>query len=85
MIDPQSESGRLTLRAHSSYSRAMLDYDPNKLYSAGPGSNISATLFVTAPASTIGTPVQGFCQEILASGILTIAVLALGDEVSRTN
>lgn len=68
------------LLLYGNYQRAIHDYDPNKLYQAPPGSNISATLFVTAPASNVGSPVQGFCQEILASGILTIAVLALGDE-----
>ncbi|GAA5874273.1 hypothetical protein JCM3774_000927 [Rhodotorula dairenensis] len=68
------------LLLYGNYQRAINEYDPNKLYQAPPGSNISATLFITSPASNVGSPVQGFCQEILASGVLTIAVLALGDE-----
>jgi glycerol uptake facilitator-like aquaporin len=58
-------------------------YDPNKLIHPTPNANASATLFITAPASNVASPAQGFCQEVLASGILTISVLALGDEVSR--
>lgn len=81
---PLCHCSLLTKCTLCSYQRAIHEYDPNKLYQAPPGSNISATLFVTAPASNVGTPVQGFCQEILASGILTIAVLALGDEASSS-
>ncbi|BGP22909.1 aquaglyceroporin related protein [Rhodotorula toruloides] len=55
-------------------------YDPNKLIHSTPHANASATLFITAPASNVASPADGFCQEILAGGILMIAVLALGDE-----
>ncbi|BGP53934.1 hypothetical protein JCM8202v2_001506 [Rhodotorula sphaerocarpa] len=69
------------LLLYGNYKRAIEEYDPTKGYATyGSGGNVSATLFVTAPAENIGNPVQGFCQEILASGILSIAVLALGDE-----
>ncbi|GAA5863873.1 hypothetical protein JCM1840_005798 [Sporobolomyces johnsonii] len=68
------------LMIYGNYRAAIHDYDPNKLIQATTTSNASATLFVTAPGSPSGTTAQGFGQEILASGILSIAVLSLGDE-----
>ncbi|GAA5862165.1 hypothetical protein JCM8547_007761 [Rhodosporidiobolus lusitaniae] len=65
---------------YGNYKRAIQEYDSEKLIYATTTSNASATLFITAPATQIGNTVEGFCQEVLASGILTIAVLALGDE-----
>ncbi|GAA5978840.1 hypothetical protein JCM11641_003581 [Rhodosporidiobolus odoratus] len=65
---------------YGNYMRAIVEYDPNKLIHGRDGLNASATLFITAPATQVGGTAQGFCQEVLASGILTIAVLALGDE-----
>ncbi|GAA5987685.1 hypothetical protein JCM5350_008067 [Sporobolomyces pararoseus] len=70
------------LMIYGNYKRAINSYDPNKLIhaSADPPLNASATLFFTAPAPQVGTTPLGFAQEILAGGILMIAVLALGDE-----
>ncbi|GAA6006496.1 hypothetical protein JCM11491_004984 [Sporobolomyces phaffii] len=70
------------LMIYGNYKRAINEYDPNHLIhaSADPPLNASATLFFTAPAPSIGTTPLGFAQEILAGGILMIAVLALGDE-----
>ncbi|GAA6000953.1 hypothetical protein JCM10207_007340 [Rhodosporidiobolus poonsookiae] len=65
---------------YGNYKRAINEYDPVKLITATQNSNASATLFITAPATQVGNTAEGFCQEILASGVLTIAVLALGDE-----
>ncbi|GAA6026956.1 hypothetical protein JCM8097_005993 [Rhodosporidiobolus ruineniae] len=65
---------------YGNYKTAIDEYDPNKLIYATEGANASATLFVTAPSQQTGGTVNGFFQEILAGGILTIAVLALGDE-----
>ncbi|GAA5957964.1 hypothetical protein JCM21900_005570 [Sporobolomyces salmonicolor] len=65
---------------YGNYEAAINAYDPNKLIVATTTSNASATLFITAPGSPSGTTAQGFGQEILASGILSIAVLSLGDE-----
>ncbi|GAA5947353.1 hypothetical protein JCM3765_001637 [Sporobolomyces pararoseus] len=70
------------LMIYGNYKRAINSYDPNKLIHASvdPPLNASATLFFTAPAPQVGTTPLGFAQEILAGGILMIAVLALGDE-----
>ncbi|GAA6062008.1 hypothetical protein JCM10212_006083 [Sporobolomyces blumeae] len=70
------------LMIYGNYKRAIHDYDPNHLIhaSADPPLNASATLFITAPAQQVGTTPLGFAQEVLAGGILMIAVLALGDE-----
>ncbi|GAA5904004.1 uncharacterized protein JCM6883_002052 [Sporobolomyces salmoneus] len=70
------------LMIYGNYKRAIHSYDPNMLIhaSADPPLNASATLFFTAPAAQVGTTPLGFAQEILAGGILMIAVLALGDE-----
>jgi hypothetical protein len=43
--------------------------------------NASASLFVTVPNISVGGSIEGFCQEILATAVLAIIVLALGDEV----
>jgi aquaglyceroporin related protein len=58
-------------------------YDPQKLIFSTETGNASASLFITVPNESAGGAVQGFTQEIIATGILTILVLALGDEVSR--
>ncbi|GAA5931354.1 hypothetical protein JCM10213_000284 [Rhodosporidiobolus nylandii] len=66
---------------YGNYRLAIKQYDPYKLIKATEySSNVSATLFVTAPATQVGGTAQGFCQELLASAILSMAVLALGDE-----
>ncbi|BGP38045.1 hypothetical protein JCM10449v2_001972 [Rhodotorula kratochvilovae] len=65
---------------YGNYRRAINEYDPYKLIAATDYSNASATLFITAPTVGVSSTVEGFCQEILAGAILTIAVLALGDE-----
>ncbi|KAK4705049.1 hypothetical protein P7C70_g1156, partial [Phenoliferia sp. Uapishka_3] len=44
------------------------------------GGNASASLFVTVPNASIGGTGVGFGQEVLATAVLTIVVLALGDE-----
>ncbi|GJN88474.1 hypothetical protein Rhopal_001440-T1 [Rhodotorula paludigena] len=62
------------------YGKALYEYDPYKQITAASGTNASATLFITAPSQGISSTIEGFCQEILAGGVLTIAVLALGDE-----
>lgn len=69
--------------------RALDEYDPQKLiYNAilDNGTNVgnaSASLFVTLPNSQAGGAAQGFFQELLATAVLAIVVLALGDEVRR--
>ncbi|GAA5888183.1 hypothetical protein JCM6882_000312 [Rhodosporidiobolus microsporus] len=65
---------------YGNYRRAIIEYDGEKNIVATATANASAPLFITAPATQVGGTVEGFCQEVLASGILTIAVLALGDE-----
>ncbi|GAA6051197.1 hypothetical protein JCM3770_002585 [Rhodotorula araucariae] len=65
---------------YGNYRRAIHEYDPYKLIADTDYSNASATLFITAPTLGVSSTVEGFCQEVLAGGILTIAVLALGDE-----
>ncbi|BGP13139.1 hypothetical protein JCM10213v2_001058 [Rhodosporidiobolus nylandii] len=66
---------------YANYRLAIKQYDPYKLIKATEySSNVSATLFITAPATQVGGTVRGFCQELLASAILSMAVLALGDE-----
>ncbi|GAA5833262.1 hypothetical protein JCM11251_005188 [Rhodosporidiobolus azoricus] len=65
---------------YGNYSRAIGEYDGEKTIVATATANASAPLFITLPAKQVGGTVEGFCQEILASGILTVAVLALGDE-----
>ncbi|BGP13137.1 hypothetical protein JCM10213v2_001056 [Rhodosporidiobolus nylandii] len=63
------------------YYTAIHQYDPYKTVTASDDfSNVSATLFVTAPSKQAGSTAHGFCQEVLASAILSMAVLALGDE-----
>jgi len=64
-----------------SYRRAIQEYDAYKLVQPTDYSNASAPLFITAPSEGVSSTLEGFCQEILAGGILSIAVLALGDEV----
>ncbi|BGO97797.1 hypothetical protein NBRC10513v2_001793 [Rhodotorula toruloides] len=68
------------LMIYGNYRHAIDMYDPHKLIHSTPQANASATLFITSPASNVASPAEGFCQEILAGGILMIAVLALGDE-----
>lgn len=58
-------------------------YDPEKLLYSTSGQNCSGPLFVTLPNRTAGGTTQGFFQELLATAILAIVVLALGDEVIR--
>lgn len=73
---------------YGNYKKALDSYDPNKLiYDALDVNgmvvgNASASLFVTVPNISVGGTVQGFCQEILATAVLAVIVLALGDEVS---
>ncbi|GAA5931669.1 uncharacterized protein JCM15063_001532 [Sporobolomyces koalae] len=70
------------LMIYGNYKRAIHQYDPYKRIHAQeyPPLNASGTLFFTAPAVSVGTTPLGFAQEILAGGVLMIAVLALGDE-----
>ncbi|GAA5835411.1 hypothetical protein JCM9279_004533 [Rhodotorula babjevae] len=65
---------------YGNYRRAIREYDSFKLIQPTDYSNASAPLFITAPSSGVSSTLEGFCQEILAGGILSIAVLALGDE-----
>ncbi|ORY58680.1 aquaporin-like protein [Leucosporidium creatinivorum] len=71
---------------YGNYKKALDEYDPNKLiYNAlaengSVTGNASASLFVTVPNISVGGTVQGFCQEILATAVLAVIVLALGDE-----
>lgn len=57
-------------------------FDPDKLVYSETGQNCSAPLFITMPNQTAGGTTQGFFQELLATAILAIVVLALGDEAS---
>ncbi|GAA5901441.1 hypothetical protein JCM8208_001804 [Rhodotorula glutinis] len=65
---------------YGNYRRAIGEYDSFKLIQPTDYSNASAPLFITAPSAGVSSTIEGFCQEILAGGILSIAVLALGDE-----
>ncbi|ORY73092.1 aquaporin-like protein [Leucosporidium creatinivorum] len=65
---------------YANYKTALGMYDPDKLIYSSTGQNTSASLFVTMPNQQAGGTVQGFFQEILASAVLSVVVLALGDE-----
>ncbi|KAK4705056.1 hypothetical protein P7C70_g1160, partial [Phenoliferia sp. Uapishka_3] len=65
---------------YGNYMKALHEYDPDKLLVAPNGGNASASAFITIPNSqTSGTGI-GFGQEVLATAVLTIVVLSLGDE-----
>ncbi|TFK47704.1 aquaporin [Heliocybe sulcata] len=62
---------------YGNYKVALEDFDPEmKLY----GTNASAPLFITMPSEEVGGARQGCLQEVIASAILHVVVLALGDE-----
>ncbi|KAI5475946.1 aquaglyceroporin related protein [Pseudohyphozyma bogoriensis] len=65
---------------YGNYHQAIMTYDPNKLIYAESGGNASAALFITVPNASTGGTAVGFGQEVLASAILAVVVLALGDE-----
>ncbi|KAM0791114.1 hypothetical protein ACM66B_004402 [Microbotryomycetes sp. NB124-2] len=62
------------------YKIALNSYDSSKNIYVGVTQNATAPLFVTVPNVTAGGTVPGFFQELLATAILSIVVLALGDE-----
>ncbi|KAK4052641.1 hypothetical protein OIO90_004269 [Microbotryomycetes sp. JL221] len=62
------------------YKVALNNYDMNKNIYVGLTQNATAPLFVTVPNISAGGTSAGFFQELIATAILAIVVLALGDE-----
>ena len=62
------------------YQPALNNYDPGKHIYSTQNTNATAPLFITVPNVSAGGTKQGFFQEVLATAILSIVVLALGDE-----